>query len=660
MTALQEKIAAATCERAGEFLHTLGTEIEIQVAECADYSALLRGDHQKPVLPDHVLEWARQAGRVIVSARGASGKSALLRRLALAACKQGGVPFLLDLSRWNQAATEEWAIASTTPRDALSFLLMKFGLSGHDMADVEFLPPTVAKYFLLDGLNETPGSTADQILAACDAIASILVGTSVVATDRLIRRNLDGEERWRFAMPLPVSKSEVAKHVDPAKVALSAQSLLSSPFFLDRAMHGELKQSPLATIRDLLDKHGKLSPSELTIAVTAAYHAYSVDQSRTFDRVHFDKIGGGKIVENWLAGGILVKADDRIAFAHHWYHDYLASRYVVEKPELWEPESRHQTFDALTFGANSFDAIAFALEQAKAPQSGLFLQAVYDWNPYAAGYALAEANIGSEDVPGDVRQIILGMLAERRFDRQFFSARRSDDALDLLHDSMAAELRAADSSQSLQQLIEKKEFDSLQYKKWQALFILKEGSQAPDSVLKSLEDEDSVIGWTAANVLKRLKLSSAQMEVVATASRHTRPVVRWRAVHVMGGFAHDLFVAALLDRLDHDSDENVRYGAIRSLVELASRDGSRLQGIVTQIIEHLGAITRSSKVLTEFTRSIFLAKQLAPPNWVEEISRVLYHLMESATVSADVDHWSGLASRLRIHHRTVEFAKVAA
>jgi hypothetical protein len=80
-------------------------------------------------------------------------------------------------------------------------------LPAHDITDVEFLPSTVEKLFLLDGLNETPGSTADEILAACDEIASVIVGASVFVTDRLVRRNLDAERRWVFAMPMPVGKA---------------------------------------------------------------------------------------------------------------------------------------------------------------------------------------------------------------------------------------------------------------------------------------------------------------------------------------------------------------------------------------------------------------------------------------------------------------------
>ena len=133
--------------------------------------------------------------------------------------------------------------------------------------------------------------------------------------------------------------------------------------------------------------------------------------------------------------------DESVAFFHHWYHDYLASKYVAERPELWNFENRHRVLDILTFRANSFDAIGFTLELLPPADRGAFLEAVYDWNPYAAGYALAESAVKEDDVPLDVRIIMFAMLAERRFDRHFYSAQRAADALELQRDEIAVRMR---------------------------------------------------------------------------------------------------------------------------------------------------------------------------------------------------------------------------
>jgi hypothetical protein len=108
----------------------------------------------------------------------------------------------------------------------------------------------------------------------------------------------------------------------------------------------------------------------------------------------------------------------------------------------------------------------------------------------------------------------------------------------------------------------------------------------------------------------------------------------------------------LFDRLDNDSDENVRYGAIRSLVEVASRAPDQLAKIVDKIIERLPQILHSPRIISELCRVVFLAPGFAPPNWVEEISRVFYALLEREDSMLEAEQWSRLASRIRVHHRS--------
>jgi len=653
MSDVRDEIAAATLERSNAFLGNFQTPIEIKVAQCPDYSALLRGQHGQPVSLDDLLKLATRRGRVILCGRGASGKSALLHRLAIWADRLGFAPFLLNLAQWDQAATEVWKSVRENARDALDFLLRRFGASDHDITDAEFLPVSIEKLFLLDGLNETPGSTADEILTACDQIASVMVGASVIVTDRLVRRSLDTESKWVFAMPLPVEKVEVDRLVNGLGVPAEVEVLLASPFFLDRAILGELRGSPLATLKNMFEERGGLNLDGLSAAAQAAFRAYELDRSRTFDAARFDELGQPEVANTLLAGGILVHAsENRLAFFHHWYHDYLASKHVVAHPELWSFENRHRVFDDLTFKANSFDAIAFALELLDINTSGTFLRAVYDWNPYAAGYALAEAGIGVDDVPRDVRLIMIAMLAEKRFDPLFYTARKAADALDLLKDEDALKLRSTANRSQLLDVVGAISSPSKEFTKWVTFFTARETEPTPAGLVEALTDDVSVIGWTAANVLKRVSLTEGGADAVRASATDDRPVVRWRAVHALGGIKGDKSVAALLDRLDNDDDENVRYGAARSLVEIASGDAETLPRIVDNIIERLGSIERSDKVLGEFSRAVFLSRDCAPPNWSNEMSRIFYRLAERTNDMTVAEHWSKLASRLRVHHRS--------
>jgi hypothetical protein len=180
----------------------------------------------------------------------------------------------------------------------------------------------------------------------------------------------------------------------------------------------------------------------------------------------------------------------------------------------------------------------------------------------------------------------------------------------------------------------------------------------PDGLVESLADDNSMIGWAAANVLKRLQLSAVEQDGIREAAAHPRPVVRWRAVHAMGGLATDDFMTALLDRLDRNEDENVRYGALRSLIEIASRDSELLPRVAEALIQRLTTIAGSPRLLGELSRAVFLSKGCAPSGWSQQMSRVFYTLLDRADDTTEAEHWSKLASRLRVHHR--EEPRVAA
>ena len=91
--------------------------------------------------------------------------------------------------------------------------------------------------------------------------------------------------------------------------------------------------------------------------------------------------------------------------------------------------------------------------------------------------------------------------------------------------------------------------DSGLFDRWKILFTLPTGEAAPEEVVNSVEADDSIIGWTAANVLKRLAIETDQEDRIVHMSYHGRAVIRWRACHVMGSAFKEKFRGALLDRV---------------------------------------------------------------------------------------------------------------
>jgi hypothetical protein len=651
MTSLLKAIIDDSNIKLSDSLDKLKPIIELRAGICLDYLHLLRGEHNKEIGPKGLLLLAQTNGRIIVCGRGASGKSTILRRTALRAGGLGHAPFFADLSRWDPEATLEWPACRANPRDAFDFLLQRFGLSSRGIADAELLDPSLQKFFFIDGLNETPGSTADEILSACDGVASLVVGASVIVSDRLVRRNLEKEVRWRFVMPLPVAETEVIRLTTGVDLPVNTRALLSLPFFLDRAIHGELRNSPLSTIKELIVDKGKLAKETLPKVAAASYEAYEIDGSRSFSRARFDERGISEIAQSLIVGGILVRLDETlVAFQHHWFHDYLASVHVATNEDLWSVEKCHHTLDVLTFKANSFDAVSFVLELTRGDASGRFLRAVFDWNPYAAGYALASANVAPDDVPHDVRIIVLAMLADKKFDRHFYTAQRAKDALALLQDDEAVRFRDIPTREALLETVKELPPAGPEFERWRSFFT-QAGLAVSEELTGALYEEDSIVGWTAANVIKRLELPKSLVPQIVRASRDSRAVVRWRAVHAMGGFPRRPFVFALFDRLANDSNENVKYGAMRSLVEIASFDAKFTTLIVDETIKRIGLVSKSKAVVGELSRSTFLTEHFQPPsNWVSEMSRLFYALADRADDSAEAERWWKLASTLRMSH----------
>lgn len=122
-------------------------------------------------------------------------------------------------------------------------------------------------------------------------------------------------------------------------------------------------------------------------------------------------------------------------------------------------------------------------------------------------------------------------------------------------------MRSTDNIEQLREIITSVESSTDRFTQWRALLTARE---ATDEMINALSSEDSIIGWTSANVLRRLPLTTDQLSAINEAITHPRPpVVRWRIVHVMGGFAIDQFVVSLFRCLE-DPNENVSYGAMRS------------------------------------------------------------------------------------------------
>src|SRR5213075_2734893 len=113
--------------------------------------------------------------------------------------------------------------------------------------------------------------------------------------------------------------------------------------------------------------------------------------------------------------------------------------------------------------------------------------------------------------------VILAMLAERRFDVFLRSAQRARDALSIFPLLEARQLLEAVSREAVTGVVMALQSSEPWFHDWRTLFVRREGTPATSDDVHELSSEDSVQGWTLANVLKR-SLVGVQLQGLLRAS----------------------------------------------------------------------------------------------------------------------------------------------
>jgi hypothetical protein len=461
-----------------------------------------------------------------------------------------------------------------------------------------------------------------------------------VVADRLVRRDAV-TPRWTLARVLRADY--------PTGTQTGDVRLLRNAFFLNLAVHGELEGDTAATaFLTYLREHVGLHDDELAAASAAAADAYHQNAARSFDAQRFEQLAGSAY-DRLLAAGRLILDPPRAYFDHHLLHDTLAARWLAETSDRWIGNE----FDALTFGASSFDALALALEQLPDSEPvDLFIRRVYDWNYYGSAYALARARqLGDVEVSHGMRVALLAMLAERRWDPVQATVHRVEDALRLIDDDLADALLDAKDFAAVRARISDEHAEGKLHETWRRLFLREADDAADEELLSALIDEESLFGWTAANVLRRVQRTpTAERRVIEILSQHNSATVRWRAAHVLGAWPTEPAIEALRGALLND-ERWVKYGALRSLLDLAasSEDAARAAQL-EWLVEHLEEIKRSpDQVLEELERA--LVRVPAPDRWVQAAGEVVEALYASEQDEQKRDRWRRLAARLRATER---------
>lgn len=583
---------------------------------------------------------------LLVHAPGGAGKSVFLADLLVSSASVGLVPFFLDLSAASGSPRDDEDQLSAA--DLLeSWFQLYEGFGSHQtlLELAEKSVPGRKPLLVIDGLNQAKRDWA-RLHARISRLSNReLAGAAIVVADRMVDRGTTAQFNLSVLCPLCsdayTSALQSAGLKAPAPLS-SWRGILSSPLFLDIYLKiakpsgstagppSKSTPSRSSVLSQYFSEFCGFSQMELSSLAYTAFYAYKQFKRTAVPKESFDRI----LLENARQNGLseLAPLTERIdkfgllnqlskndvEFRHQVLHDYLAGLVVASAPEDKEELLlRSPAFDALSVDSASSDAIELAVESLQQPAALLpgretpipvrtFLAELYDWNYWiTVECVMSFDRRGEAPIPDWMRHAFYALNLERQFDPFLHTATRALQLKALI--ATSSNLSYADSATHdglMEQLrdtkplpgSDKPESASALWSEWLGLY-LRSAPFAP-SALSPLWS-DPLFSWTAANVLRRIGIdSSVSAEILRLyeISRSTSDSVsraasfRWRLVHALGRApaeqASEPLCKIAFDRLEN---RHVRYGAIRSLLEITATGASKetATGILTKVTDRL-------------------------------------------------------------------------
>jgi len=604
---------------------------------CSDFAQVLKGEGRAQAT-DELARLALSEGRILIQARGGAGKTTVLHRVlkhpghsAVTSARLRCV--LINVFDWYSGDRHgqplQEAIESSPHRSAKD-TITTFSLS-------DGLETVV----LVDGLNEVPDEAALELLEEAQELTSRNPQLGVVVTDRLTRRPV-GPPRWVLATLTPVPTAQVyqilALPSDQSNIGI-----LDNPFYLERARHQSGDLVGLGDIhRAYLDQLGFSGTQVQTLGV-ATLQQYQIRKSRTIDLDSLVFVAGNELVDRLKSTGLIINEDDLFRYSHHLIGDFLAVTPLVDRPAIWTRE----VFDALTFGGSSFDSLAILLEQTDASKRDQLLRRIHDWNFHASSYLLTQVRRSHQAVAPAVELVLLAMLAEKRFDRIKASVEQAEDVLAAYPTPLAKRLLLAESLSAVIDIVSGQWHDAEWFPIWYNLFTRRPGEPSTDSDIFFITDNEGVIAWSAANMLRRALVTKGQISQIQALMAKDDSIVRWRVVHVLGAHPSPHSADLLFDRLQFDDYMWVRYGALRSLIEQAvTVDEDARHALFERFSACAELLLREPPLLRGIERDLFVSD--APSDWAESTGLLIERLWAGATSVSEQDRWRALGARLRL------------
>ena len=599
---------------------------DYRILLCDDFDAVLE-EVGSAVSLDEVCDVAYRRGRVLIQASAGAGKTTTLGRLASVAEDRGFAVAEVAAVRW--VAWAETALGRVDAGALEEALEVDGGALGPTSDGDRAL-------LLVDGLNEVDSRYADTLLTIIEQLVTRRPRLGVVVADRVVRRRLPSA--WQLASITEVPASTVAEILGSS---VEHPGLHARPLYLEIARSG---RAPTATLRELLSALG-LGRSDIAALSRVVSRHYHLRADRLMEREDLVRSVGSGVVARLANAKLLTDFGRFSSLSHHLFADYLAAIDLAARHEDWGRDE----FDALTFRAASFDALGLLLDEVSDDVVGDLVRQVYDWNFYGAAHLLAHDDVTGPRIPTDLRRALLGLFAERRFDRMLATAQQVTDALRLQRSSVARELLGAETLHRVVEVTTSLPSASAWFSTWSDLFRSIPPFSPTSREVAVLAGSDSILGWTAANVLKRVGLQVAISDQLRSLLAHEDPTVRWRAVHALGAARDDEACESLLETAERDADLWVQYGAVRSLIEIAAVVPALRVLIFERLAKFADRIASSPRLASEVERCLQVREQ--PADWAEAAGLLVEQLWAVSGTVAAQDRWRDVSTKLQAENR---------
>lgn len=628
--------------------------------------------HALQVRASELLKMIQEEGyvRLLITGSAGGGKSVAMVRLMDDLLTKGTMlPVLINLKSWKSSLSEALPAyhkgVSMAEIEGAVDIVLECSLPTDTTLDRlrEATKGSEKTVFIVDALNEVghEEKRRDIVQYLSDYVRRTL-GTSVIVTSRT-NRSVDGGN-WREFVVQPVEVSEVEKILKDSGFSAERLSglmtderrleLLRIPFFLELGCKDQNRtfQTPSDALSDYFREHLNLSEDVLTNLAEAAYDAYIETRSTTFPLQAFIQSAGAAAssLDTLRESGDLREfkganyPEQQAQFDHQLKHDFLAAFHMSARAKCSSAAGSadqwsSRALDSVTFGAESPDVLTMVVELLP-PRLGTadrFIERVYDWNWPAAVTCL---DVALEQTPhkvsAETKMALLALMAEKKLDRIAQSRDRATARLETLaYDDDAAEILAADGIADVYKLAKRVESKKEWYRAWLELFCAPGTRQSPtEADLTRIVERTSLIGWTAANALRRFEeipdtffLAIRTMYYAASGDAGEHRALRWRLVHALGQMPAHENVTLLREALLKDSYYWVRYGAARSLMEIACDSPDDLR---TDILEFLTFSIRDRElkkgIVEEIGNALFIAD--ADCAWPEATTSLRNSILE--------------------------------